>query len=205
MTWLLPNRFGSLRLDFCALGLGSYLIELVVDESVDQGWLADPAVSDEDDVAVVSGLGQPVPDTPHHGRTKHRRIKTEACLSKRSHKNDSFFLSTFLQLFWFFFWKTHVFEAQERKQHWAKEGTERERSEKEKNSLRVGAALYKNDSALHSSPVVGTRRRHIEMSPEGWRCPCKKIWKPLMAQGESLSILIQSLSDPIVHIIMVAF
>ena len=204
MTWLLPNRFGSLRLDFCALGLGSYLIELVVDESVDQGWLADPAVSDEDDVAVVSGLGQTVPDTPHHGRTKHRRIKTEPCLSKRSHKNGPFFSQRFYTALGFFIKHTSLRHKNENNTE-AKEGTERERSEKEKNSLRVGAALYKNDSALHSSPVVGTRRRHIEMSPEGWRCPCKKIWKPLMAQGESLSILIQSLSDPIVHIIMVAF
>ena len=134
MTWLLPNRFGSLRLDFCALGLGSYLIELVVDESVDQGWLADPAVSDEDDIAVVSWLGQTVPDTPHHGRTKHRRIKTEACLSKRSHKNDSFFLSTFLQLFWFFFLKNTRLCGTRTKTTLSK-GRDRERTEREREKL----------------------------------------------------------------------
>ena len=44
----------------------SYLIELVVDEPVDQGWLSDPAVPDEDDVAVVPGLRQTVAYTAHH-------------------------------------------------------------------------------------------------------------------------------------------
>jgi hypothetical protein len=45
----------------------SYLGELVVDESVDEGRLADLAVADEDDVAVVASLRQPVPDAAHPG------------------------------------------------------------------------------------------------------------------------------------------
>lgn len=51
----------------------AYLIELVVDEPVDQGWLADPAVADKDDVAVVPGLRQTVADTAHHSKQMRGR------------------------------------------------------------------------------------------------------------------------------------
>lgn len=45
----------------------SYLRELGVDESADEGGLSDAAVPDEDDVAVVAHLGQPLPDAAHLG------------------------------------------------------------------------------------------------------------------------------------------
>jgi hypothetical protein len=46
--------------------LFAYLGELCVDKSVYEAGLSDPAVSDEDDVAVVAGLAQALADAAHH-------------------------------------------------------------------------------------------------------------------------------------------
>jgi hypothetical protein len=61
------------------------LAEFVVDEPVDERRLADPGVADEDDVAVVPGLRQPMPDAAHGNGFPNRVLRIPAnCSTARS-------------------------------------------------------------------------------------------------------------------------
>ena len=74
----------------------SYLIELVVDEPVDQGWLSDSAVPDQDYVAVVSGLRQTVADTAHHSHKPEYGGYTQTELSNANYGDVAQFKGLFM-------------------------------------------------------------------------------------------------------------
>ena len=49
----------------------AYLVELVIDEPADESRFAHSDVADKDDVAIMSGLGQALPDTSHSQKRIH--------------------------------------------------------------------------------------------------------------------------------------